>query len=93
MLSLQNKDRKFSPGFDFLPNMIVGSALNKSNCLPLTPTIASVNPVDNSGTVVGENMTPYGILALWTVNGLSIVYSEATSVLDHTESHILPSCV
>ncbi len=31
-------------------------------------------PVDNFGTVVSENPTPYGILALWTVNGLSIVY-------------------
>ncbi len=31
-------------------------------------------PVDNFGTVVGENPTPYGILALWAVNGLSIVY-------------------
>ena len=30
-------------------------------------------PVDNFGTVVGENPTPYGILALWAVNGLSIV--------------------
>ncbi len=28
---------------------------------------------DNFGTVVGENPTPYGILALWAVNGLSIV--------------------
>ena len=26
------------------------------------------------GTVVGENQTPYGILASWAVNGLSIVY-------------------
>ncbi len=34
------------------------------------------NPVDNFGTVVGENPTPYGILALWAVNGLSIVYWE-----------------
>ncbi len=24
-----------------------------------------VHPVDNFGTVVGENRTPYGILALW----------------------------
>ncbi len=24
--------------------------------------------------MVGENPTPYGILALWAVNGLSIVY-------------------
>ncbi len=32
------------------------------------------DPVDNFGTVVGENPTPYGILALWAVNGLSIVY-------------------
>ncbi len=31
-------------------------------------------PVDNFGTVVGENPTPYGILALWAVSGLSIVY-------------------
>ncbi len=34
------------------------------------------NPVDNFGTVVGENPTPYGILALWAVNSLSIVYWE-----------------
>ncbi len=34
------------------------------------------NPVDNFGTVVGENPTPYGTLALWAVNGLSIVYWE-----------------
>ncbi len=33
-----------------------------------------IHPVDNFGTVVGENPTPYGILALWAVNGLSIVY-------------------
>ncbi len=32
------------------------------------------NPVDNFGAVVGENHTPYGILTLWAVNGLSIVY-------------------
>ena len=31
-------------------------------------------PVDNFGTVVGENLTPYGIVASWAVNGLSIVY-------------------
>ncbi len=31
-------------------------------------------PVDNFGTVVGENPTPYGIFALWAVNRLSIVY-------------------
>ncbi len=31
-------------------------------------------PVDNFGTVVGDNPTPYGILALWAVNSLSIVY-------------------
>ena len=30
-------------------------------------------PVDKSGTVVGENPDPYAILALWAVNGLSIV--------------------
>ncbi len=31
----------------------------------------SISPVDNFGTVVGENSTPYGILALYAVNGLS----------------------
>ncbi len=30
-------------------------------------------PVDNSGTVVGENPDSYAILALWAVHGLSIV--------------------
>ncbi len=30
-------------------------------------------PVDNFGTVVGENPSCYGILPLWAVNGLSIV--------------------
>ncbi len=30
-------------------------------------------PGDNFGTVVGENQTPYGILSMWAVNGLSIV--------------------
>ena len=34
------------------------------------------NPVDNFGTVVGEYPTPYGILALWAVNGLSLVCWE-----------------
>ncbi len=38
-------------------------------------------PVDNFGTVVGENPTPYGILALWAVNGLSIVYWDAECIL------------
>ncbi len=41
--------------------------------LMVTP---NYNPVDNFGTVVGGNQTPYGILALWAVNGLSIVYWE-----------------
>ncbi len=31
-------------------------------------------PVDNFGTLVGENLSCYGILSLWAVNGLSIVY-------------------
>ncbi len=34
------------------------------------------NPVDNFGTVVGENPSCYGILPLWAVNGLSIVCWE-----------------
>ncbi len=39
-------------------------------------------PLDNFGTVVGENPTPYGILALWAVNGLSIVYWGRTTKYD-----------
>ena len=42
------------------------------------------NPVDNFGTVVGENPTPYGILALWAVNGLSIVYWEGIIIELHS---------
>ncbi len=38
-------------------------------------------PVGNFGTVVGENLTPYGILALWAVNGLSIVYWNVNSIV------------
>ncbi len=38
--------------------------------------IMLINPVDNFWTEEGENPTPYGILALWAVNGLSIVYWE-----------------
>ncbi len=30
-------------------------------------------PVDNFGTVVGENPNSYGLLALWAVNSQSIV--------------------
>ncbi len=39
-------------------------------------------PVDNFGTVVGENPRPYGILALWAVNdnGLSIVYWDGKTI-------------
>ena len=38
----------------------------------------SKNPEDNFGTVVGENLSCYGILPLWAVNGLSIVCWEGT---------------
>ncbi len=36
-------------------------------------------PVDNFESVVGENPTPYVILALWAVNRLSIVYWDANT--------------
>ena len=42
-------------------------------CIQWYPEEMPSNPVDNFGTVVGENPTPYGILALWAVNSLSIV--------------------
>ncbi len=44
------------------------------------------SPVDNFGTVVGENPTPYGILALWAVNGLSIVYWESIHAISVTRN-------
>ncbi len=47
------------------------------SAVPLEVTFQS--PVDKFGTVVGENPTPYGILALWAVNGLSIVYVDLLS--------------
>ena len=37
-------------------------------------------PVDNFGTVVGENPTPYGILAFRAVNGLSIVWVTENNI-------------
>ncbi len=38
-------------------------------------------PLDNFGTVVGENQTP-GILTLWAVNSLSIVYWGVKTLQD-----------
>ncbi len=49
-------------------------AINKLDHYKKIDNEASLFPVDNFGTVVGENPTPYGILALWSVNGLSIFY-------------------
>ncbi len=37
--------------------------------------IIAPDPGDNFETVVGENLTPYGIVAMWTVTGLAIVWS------------------
>ncbi len=47
-----------------------------SCCAPLNgqADLPTLIPVDSFGTVLGWNPTPYGILALWAVNGLSIVY-------------------
>ena len=42
-------------------------------------------PVDNFGTVVGENPTPNGILALWAVNGLSIVNWVGSYLCEHVK--------
>ncbi len=39
----------------------------------------------SQGTLVGENPTPYGILALWAVNGLSIVYWECYETTHKTQ--------
>ena len=44
-----------------------------SFCTYSWPRGADSVPRDNFGTVVGEDPTPYVILALWAVNGLSIV--------------------
>ena len=55
------------------------------------PARQTLNPVGNFGTVEGENPTPYGILALWAVNSLSIVYWEGMSIETvHYRPHSLP---
>ena len=40
-------------------------------------------PADNFGTVVSENPTPYVILAVWAVNGLSIVWWDWFQMLGY----------
>ncbi len=53
-------------------------------------------PVDNFGTVVGENPTPYGSLALvgcqWTVNCLLGCYQMGCKT-DISIFHFLAACV
>ena len=55
-----------------LAGVLVNRIISTAHEMPYK--VLSEYPVDNFGTVVGENPTPYGILALWAVNGLSIVY-------------------
>ena len=47
------------------------------------------SPVDNFGTVVGESPTPYGILALWAVNGLQ-GFQPNSGIEFHDFSMIFP---
>ncbi len=47
-----------------------------------------ISPVDNFGTVVGENPSCYGNLPLWAVNGLSIVCWEITSDSSKTLNYL-----
>ncbi len=47
------------------------SRTNKATTITHRVEYGTLYPVDNFGTVVGENPTPYWILALWAVNGLS----------------------
>ncbi len=44
----------------------------------------SLTPRDNSGTVVGRDPTRHVILALWAVNGLSIVCWDNAMILIHS---------
>ncbi len=58
--------------------------------LVMKPAI-SIYPVDNFGTVVGKNPTPYGILALWAFNCLlGNVYFLAFRVSFRLSASILP---
>ncbi len=50
------------------------SSANYRQMSVLKCSLPNYFPVDNFGTVVGENPSCYGILLLWAVNGLSIVY-------------------
>ncbi len=53
--------------------------------------VPTLYPVDNFGTVVGEHPTPYGILALWAVNGLSIVYWVCYQYHSFETKHVIDS--
>ncbi len=62
-------------------SLYVYTILKKRNSLPFHSSTCSICqprlrliPSRQFGTVVGENPTPCGILALWAVNGLSIVH-------------------
>ncbi len=55
-------------------NMNIVCVLENTLMCLIKTLIIYIYAVDNFGTVVGENSTPYGILALWAVNGLPIVY-------------------
>ncbi len=72
--SVGNKNKKI--GYKgYVPRVFFKNDLG--NCNLIWNHSESYNvyyPVDNFGTVAGENPTPCGSLALWPVNGLSIVY-------------------
>ena len=56
-------------------------------CSLLLESPDGTTPVDNFGIVVGENPIPYGILALWDVNGLSMRSSAKDSNMVRCENH------
>ncbi len=53
--------------------MVVVYSIQDSALANVNICLQMLTPGDNFGTVVGENPTPYEDLALWAVNGLSIV--------------------
>ncbi len=80
MIALWDVLNIFRGGYPEISWMLIGmlklSFVFPTQALQFSDNLYTINPVDNFWTVVDENPTPYGILALWAINGLSIVYWE-----------------
>ncbi len=70
-LQLSLNFRKYQTGND-LSGLFQETRGDRLDSVPISGCLADL-PADKCGTVLGGDPTPYVILALWAVNGLSIV--------------------